>query len=184
MRFDLLLSVKMAALFSVLALFGCQPDKTPQADAARKPSAAPPAPADDGHSHAADADDHEHADEHAHGDHGEMQKRVNELASFDAAMQRIEQLRRSIADHIDRDELLEVHPPAEEISLIASRLPELASKSNIPRENWKAINVQSRELASLFREIDAAADAKKKVETEAVFERMGRLIEKLREFAQ
>ncbi len=177
-----LLSVALLPAMSVVWFSGCNNQESPRNNAASEPSAS--SPADDHGTHNGEhADAREHADDHAHGDHDAMQMRVDELASYGSAMQHIEQLRTEVANLIETNQLLDVHPAAEEISLVARRLPELASKSDIPRENWKAINTQSRELANLFGEIDAAADAKKKTETEVAFDRMGMLIDELKEFA-
>ena len=52
------------------------------------------------------------------------------------------------------------------------------------REHWKDINIQSRELANLFDEIDEAADANKKPETEAAFAKMIKLIDGLNAHAK
>lgn len=133
--------------------------------------------------HGNPAGDHHEEGSHQHGgDHSAMQARVDKLSSYGAAIRHIEQLRQEIAQLIASNKLADVHPPAEEISLAARRLPELASKSDIPRESWKDINVQSRDLANLFTDIDAAADRGKKAETEAAFEKMEKLIEKLKSF--
>ena len=139
---------------------------------------------DDGHAHEGEGAGHEHADGHSHGGNTEeMKARVSGLESYDAAMQHIEQLRGKISDLIQKNELGKVHPPAEEISLTARRLPELASKSDIPKDKWKEITTLSRDLANLFSEIDQAADAGKKKETEAAFAKMQELIDGLQSVA-
>ena len=139
---------------------------------------------EDGHAHEGEVAGHEHADGHSHGGNTEeMKARVSGLDSYDAAMRHIEQLRGKISGLIEKNELGEVHPPAEEISLAARRLPELASKSDIPKDKWKEITTLSRDLANLFTEIDQAADAGKKKETEAAFAKMQELIDGLQAVA-
>ena len=95
-------------------------------------------------------------------------------------MHEIDELREQIEHLIESGKLSDVHPPAQHISLIAKRLPELAKKSGIAEEHWKDINTQSRDLANLFDEIDEAADAGKKSETEAAFAKMVKLIDSLK----
>lgn len=124
---------------------------------------------------------------HAKEGHGhsaaDTQARVKKLASYAEAMHAMGELREQIEHLIESGNLLKVHPPAQGITEIAKRLPELAKKSGIPASQWKAINIQSRELANMFDEIDVVADAKKKPETEAVFAKMEKLIDGLKAFA-
>lgn len=134
------------------------------------------------HKEGAHAEKHAHAEGHGHSE-AEMKARVEKLASYAEAMHEIDELREQIEHRIESGKLAEVHPPTELISRIAKRLPELASKSGIARENWKDINTQSRDLANLFDEIDEAADAGKKPETEAAFAKMVKLIDSLKAFA-
>lgn len=136
-----------------------------------------------GHAHEkghGDEKGHQHA---GHGSEADMKAAAEKLASYDAAMHEIDALREQIEHLIERGNLTDVHPPAQHISIIAKRLPELAKKSNIPQENWKDINTQSRDLANLFDEIDEAADAGKKPETEAALAKMVKLIDGLKAFA-
>jgi len=117
--------------------------------------------------------------EAGHGSEAEMKAAVEKLASYPDAMHAIEELREHIEHLIKEDKFADVHPPAQHISLIAKRLPELAQKSNVPSEHLKDINTQSRDLANLFDEIDEAADAGKRPETEAAFAKMVKLIDSL-----
>ena len=126
----------------------------------------------------------EHAEEHGHAEgHGhsaeEMKEHAEMLADYSEAMHEIGELREQIEHLIESGKLTQVHPPAEMISVIAKRLPGLASKSGVPKEHWKDINILSRDLANLFDEIDEAADANKKPETETAFAKMIKLIDGL-----
>ena len=140
------------------------------------------------HAEHAPADGHkaEHADGHKEG-HGasaeEMQAEVAKLASFAEAIHELGEHREEIEHLMKDDKLDKVHPPAQHISLIAKRLFELARKSKVSEEHWKDINTQSRELANLFDEVDEAADAGKKPETEAAVAKMFKLIDSLTAFA-
>ena len=100
------------------------------------------------------------------------------------AMHDIEEHREEIEHLIEAGKLADVHPPAQHISLIAKRLPELAQKSGVPKEHWKDITTHSRDLANMFDEIDEAADAGKKPETEAAFAKMVELIDSLKAHAK
>ncbi|MBI3465873.1 MAG: hypothetical protein HY000_22885 [Planctomycetes bacterium] len=135
------------------------------------------------HKEGGHAEKHEHAKGHAEG-HGhsaeEMKAMIDKLASYADAMHEIDEHREHIEHLIEGGKLTDVHPPTEVISMIAERLPELAKKSGIPQEHWKDINLQSRDLANLFDEIDEAADAGKKPETETAFGKMVKLIDSLR----
>ena len=128
-----------------------------------------------------------HAEGHKEG-HGhsaaDMKAQVEKLASYADAMHEIEEHREQIEHLIEAGKLADVHAPAEVISMIAKRLPELAKKSGIPQEHWKNINTQSRDLANMFDEIDEAADAGKRSETEAAFARMVKLIDSLKAHAK
>ena len=99
-------------------------------------------------------------------------------------MHEIDELREQIEHLIESGKLTDVHPPAQHIAIIAKRLPELAKKSGISQEQWKGINTQSRDLANMFDEIDEAADAGKKPETEAAFARIVKLIDSLKAHAK
>ena len=124
---------------------------------------------------------HEHGGEQGHGA-ADIEERVKKLASYDEAMHAMGELREQVKHLIESGNLLKVHPPAQGITEIAKRLPELAKKSGIPTSQWRDINIQSRELANMFDEIDVVADAKKKPETEAVFAKMEKLIDGLKAF--
>lgn len=125
-----------------------------------------------------------HEKAHGHGSEADLNASVEKLANYADAMHEIEEHREEIEHLIDAGKLADVHPPAQHISLIAKRLPELAQKSDVPKEHWKDINTQSRDLANLFDEIDEAADAGKKPESEAVFAKMVRLIDSLKTHAE
>ena len=139
------------------------------------------------HKEGGHAEKHEHAKVQAEG-HGhsaeDVKAMVDKLASYADAMHEIEEHREHIEHLIEGGKLADVHPPAEVISMIAKRLPELAKKSGIPHEHWKDINTQSRDLANMFDEIDEAADAGKKPETEAAFAKMVKLIDGLKAHAK
>ena len=135
-----------------------------------------------------------HADgKHASGEHGhhgaghgsaaDMSAAVAKLDSFADAIHELGELREEIEHLIQDDKLSDVHPPAQHVSLIAKRLFELARKSGVPEEHFRDINTQSRDLANLFDEVDEAADAGKKPETEAAVAKMFKLIDSLKAFA-
>lgn len=121
-----------------------------------------------------------HGDEHAGGEHAGEKHAGGEHAE---GIHELDELREEIEHLIKDDKLSDVHPPAQHISLIAKRLFELARKSGVPEESWRDINTQSRELAGLFDEVDEAADAGKKPETEAAVGKMFKLIDSLTAFA-
>ena len=126
-----------------------------------------------------------HAGHHGagHGSAADMTAAVAKLDSFADAIHELGELREEIEHLIQDDKLSDVHPPAQHVSLIGKRLFELARKSGVPEEHWKDINTQSRDLANLFDEVDEAADAGKKPETEAAVAKMFKLIDSLKAFA-
>ena len=146
---------------------------------------------------ASHSDEHaggEHPDgKHASGEHGhhggghgsaaDMTAAVAKLDSFADAIHELGELREEIEHLIQDDKLSDVHPPAQHVSLIAKRLFELARKSGVAEEHWRDINTQSRDLANLFEEVDEAADAGKKPETEAAVAKMFKVIDSLTAFA-
>lgn len=104
------------------------------------------------HKEAGHAEGHEKG--HGHGSEADMKAAAEKLASYADAMHEIDELREQIEHLIEAGKLADVHPPAQHISLIAKRLPDLAKKSSIPQEHWKDINTQSRDLANMFDEIE------------------------------
>ena len=167
-----------------------------------KPESKKATPAGTAPSAAGHSDEHaegKHADgkhgdgKHAGGEHGhhgaghgsaaDMTAAVAKLDSFADAIHELGELREKIEHLIQDDKLSDVHPPAQHVSLIGKRLFELARKSGVAEEHWKDINTQSRDLANLFDEVDEAADAGKKPETEAAVAKMFKLIDSLKAFA-
>ena len=162
-----------------------------------KPVSKKSAPAGTAPSAAGHSDEHaegKHAEgKHAGGEHGhhgaghgsaaDMTAAAAKLDSFAEAIHKLGELREEI-EHLMKDgKLSDVHPPAQSVSLIGKRLFELARKSGVAEEHWKEINTQSRDLANLFDEVDEAADAGKKPETEAALAKMFKLIDSLTAFA-
>jgi hypothetical protein len=149
-----------------------------------KPAGGPPTSG-----HSGEHAEGKHADgKHAGGEKGhhagghsaeEMAAAVAKLDSYADAIHELGELREEIGHLIKDDKLSDVHPPAQHIALIAKRLFELARKGGVSEEHWRDINTQSRELAGFFDEVDKAADAGKKPETEAAVTKMFKLIDSL-----
>jgi len=127
-------------------------------------------------------------DNHGHGghDHGAESHGgggdVVVPGTYGEAVTKIEERSQRIEALIREDKLSEVHAVAADIKKIAEELPRLA-KAGLPAEALREVNVKATELAGMFGEIDAAADAGKKEETVAVHDRMKALIAVLRTHA-
>ena len=133
----------------------------------------------DGHAPA----DHDHADAHSHEDHALTDKDVKMPGTFTEGVTRLTELHGKIDHLIEHGELGDVHRVAEEIALVAKQMKELARK-NLPEDKQTDAGRLCNELAGYFKPIDAAGDAGNKAETQAIHEKMGAAIEKLKMLAK
>lgn len=124
-------------------------------------------------------DDHKHGKTDAHGAKGEA---VAVPAHYKDAVEKCEQLSLKIGELIAAGKLSDVHAPAEGIKKIAEKMPEMAQK-DLPADMLKDVNVNSKELAGMFHQIDDAADSGKKEETVKLHEKMKGLIAELKKHA-
>lgn len=124
----------------------------------------------DSHEHGA----HDHAGE-GHGGGGD----IAVPATYAEAVAKCEELSGRIEGLIAEGKLAQVHPVAADIKKIAEQLPALA-KADLPADALREVNLKATELAGMFEEIDAVADAGKKEETVAVHQKMKGLIATLK----
>ena len=127
--------------------------------------------------------DHDHADAHSHEDHSLTDKDVKMPATFNEGLTRLSEPHGKIDHLIEHGELGDVHRVAEEIALVAKQMKELARK-DLPEDKQTEAGRLCNELAGYFKPIDAAGDAGNKAETQAIHEKMGTAIEKLKSLAK
>lgn len=129
-------------------------------------------------------DDHKESG-HKEGGHDEKpltEKDVKMPASFQAGVTRLEELHKKIGEEIDEGQLKHVHRLAEEMSLVAKKMKELAQKDILADKRVEAGRL-CNEVAGTYQPIDEAADAGKKAETVALHKKMGEAIAKLKGLA-
>ena len=146
-----------------------------------KPAAPEVTTAKDKGDHSATA--HDHADGHAHDDHALTEKDVKLPDTFNAGLARLTELHGKIDHLIEHGELSEVHRVAEELSLVAKKIKQLA-RQELPEDKQTEAGRLCNELAGYFSPIDAAADAGNKAETQAIHEKMRAAIDKLKSLAK
>lgn len=95
--------------------------------------------------------------------------------TYKDAVARIEQHLKEIDELIEHGDLDKVHGVAERISHIGEKLPALA-----PSDDRADVERTCKEIIALFKEIDHAADAGKKAETEAAVKKYRARVEELR----
>jgi len=122
---------------------------------------------------------------HKEGGHDEnplTEKDVKMPASFQAGVTRLEELHKKIGEEIDEGQLMHVHRLAEEMSLVAKKMKELAQK-DLPTDKRVEAGRLCNEVVGIYQPIDAAADAGKKAETVALHKKMGEAVAKLKGLA-
>lgn len=99
--------------------------------------------------------------------------------TYPAAVAKAEGYLKEIRSLIDKGDLDKVHGVAEKISQICERLPGIAAK-----DHRAEIEKICKETIALFKEIDDAADAGKKAETEAAYKKYAEKIAALKKHAK
>ncbi len=99
--------------------------------------------------------------------------------TYAEGMTKLDEHLKSIRGLIDAGDLDRVHAAAERISQVCEKLPSLASKAT-----QAEVDAISKAIVALFKEIDEAADAGKKAETEAVYRKYAEKIEALKKLAR
>ncbi len=113
-------------------------------------------------------------DEHDHGGH-EGGGNVTVPDHYAEAVAKCDELCKKIGKLIADGHLADVHSAAADIKKIAEELPKIA-KRDLSASVLRDVNVKSKELAGMFSEIDEAADAGKKADTEKLHARMKELV--------
>ena len=122
---------------------------------------------------------------HKEGGHDDKPLTENDVkmpASFQAGVTRLEELHKKIGEEIDEGQLKHVHRLAEEMSLVAKKMKELA-QNDLPADKRVEAGRLCNEVAGTYQPIDEAADAGKKPETVALHKKMGDAISKLKGLA-
>ncbi len=115
---------------------------------------------DDGHDH-----------DHGHGGGGD----ITVPDHYAEAVAKCDELSKKIGKLIADGHLADVHAAAADIKKIAEKLPKIA-KRDLPASMLRDVNIKSKELAGMFSEIDEAADAGMKADTEKRHARMKELV--------
>ncbi|MEN0112041.1 MAG: hypothetical protein AAF805_15075 [Planctomycetota bacterium] len=123
-------------------------------------------------------DDHGHDHDHDHHDH-----HSDRPASLHAAVAQLTAMRDDIRDAIVDGEPDDAHGPLHEIGALLEAIPDIAAETDLPKEEWDAVNVAHEELFDAFGVIDKAfhtKDGDKKAAYDEVAERLDEAIEAIR----
>lgn len=123
--------------------------------------------------------DHDHASGQAHDDVPITEKDVEMPQDYAALVARVEQLVGDIRDKIAAGTPSKAHRSLDELDIILKKAAEIASKS-VPKEHWKEVNVQSKDLAAAHNELHEKIDEKQNPDYAAVAERIQKALEALK----
>lgn len=124
--------------------------------------------ASDGHDHHG----HDHDHDHAHRP-GSLHEAVAELTA----------MRDAIRDALLDGEPNDAHGPLHEVGALLQAIPDVAAETDLPKEEWDAVNAANEELFDAFGTIDKAfhvKDGDKKAAYEEVSEQLEEAIEAIR----
>jgi hypothetical protein len=100
-------------------------------------------------------------------------------SDYAALVTRVEQLVTDIHTKIEAGTPSKAHRSLDELDIILKKAAEIASRS-VPREHWKDVNVQSKELAQAHDELHERIDANQMPDYTAVAERIHKAVESLK----
>lgn len=121
----------------------------------------------------ATAQEHEHDHDHDHADQPE---------SMHAAVAELTEIRDTIRDAILNGDPHDAHGPLHEIGELLEAIPSIAAETDLPKEEWDAVNAANEELFDAFGAIDKAfhtKDGDKKAAYEGVAEKLDEAIESM-----
>lgn len=124
----------------------------------------------------ADAHDHGHEHEHEH-EHGHRPE------SLHAAVVELTEMRDAIRDAILDGEPNDAHDPLHEVGDLLEAIPDIAAETDLPKEEWDAVNTANEELFAAFGTIDKSfhvKDGDKQATYEEVAEKLDGAIEAIR----
>jgi len=116
----------------------------------------------DGHAHAP-------GDEHGASAVPGTASPVEAPTTLQDAAAKLETAHRDLAAIVKDGDLSKAHEAAERIKRLAEPLAELATKAGLPAADVKEVNLASKELQSLFKDMDEAGDAGRRDDAKAVF---------------
>ncbi len=83
---------------------------------------------------------------------------VKRPANYAAAVARITSYRDTIRDQIAAGRPGKAHRPLDEMNFIVEWLPEIAQQSNVPKENWEALNTAAQTIRTLLDKVHENID--------------------------
>lgn len=107
------------------------------------------------------------------------EKDVEMPKDYTALLTRVEQLVGDIREKIAAGTPTKAHRSLDELDILLKKAPEIASKS-VPRDHWKEVNVQSKELAAAHNELHEKIDEKQKPDYAAVADRIEKAVKALK----
>ena len=172
------LALACAAVAAVSLLGGCS-SKPSSTTGGGKPAAS--------HGDSTKHDDHTPGDGHKHDqpaahdpdDVPLTEKDIDMPKDYPALVARVEQLVGDIRDKIAGGTPTKAHRSLDELDIILKKTAEIASRG-VAKEHWKAVNVQSKELAAAHNELHEKIDEKQNPDYSAVADRIQKALDALK----
>lgn len=93
-----------------------------------------------------------------------------DVATYDKALTHIKQFRDTIKKETTDGVPEKAHRPLDKLDLVLEWLPEIAQKSNVPKDQWEAVGSNAQKLRELFNKVHANIDAGEAPNYDAVAE--------------
>jgi len=116
-------------------------------------------------------------------DHGHDHEHDHRPESLHAAVAELTEMRDRVRDAILDGDPNDAHDPLHDVGELLEAIPDIAAETDLPKEEWDAVNTANDELFDAFGAIDKAfhtKDGDKKAAYEGVAEQLDGAIEAIR----
>jgi hypothetical protein len=107
------------------------------------------------------------------------EKDIDLPKDYAALVARVEQLVDDIRDKIAAGTPTKAHRSLDELDIILKKAAAIASRT-VPTQNWKEVNVQSKELAAAHNELHEKIDEKQNPDYAALADRIRKALDALK----
>lgn len=122
----------------------------------------------------------EHADPHdVPMTEAEIEQLRQETATWSAAIQQVQSLRDTIRTETTGGAPAKAHRSLDKLDYVLQWLPEIAQKSEVPKDQWQTVGDSAQQLRDLFNRVHANIDEGKKPDYEGVAEEIDRHVSAL-----
>ncbi len=104
---------------------------------------------------------------------------VERPADYADAVVRIKSYRDAIRDEIAAGRPGKAHQPLDEMNFVVEWLPEIAQQSNVPKQNWEALNTAAQAIRALLDQVHERIDNGEQPDFESVAEDIQKEIDTL-----